>query len=102
MAEWGGILRAIYYLVAFILIFAVIALIPAGKSIITRLGSQSVWVYALHYGAVYLYFGRLEGINVRPIWIFPTALLTTIIFALPFWERILGDLIRPRWEREGT
>lgn len=102
MADWGGILRAIYYLVAFILIFAVIALIPAGKSIITRLGSRSVWVYALHYGAVYLYFGRLGGINVRPLWIFPTALLTTIIFALPFWEWILGGLIKPRWEREGT
>lgn len=90
-------MRAIYYLVAFILIFAVIALIPAGNSIITRLGSRSVWVYALHYGAVYLYFGRLGGMSIHPIWILPESLLVTVIFALPFWERILGGMIRPRW-----
>lgn len=99
MADWGGILRAVYYLPAFGLIFALISLAPAGKSIITRLGSRSVWVYVLHYTAVYIYFGKFNGMQNGPIWTLPVALLTTVICALPFWDRILGGLIKPRWEK---
>lgn len=99
MADWGGILRTIYYLIAFALIFALVALAPARKSIISQLGSRSVWVYALHYGAVYLYFGKLGGMEYRPIWIVLVALLVTIICALPFWGRLLGGMIRPKWEQ---
>ena len=49
--------RLIFYIVAFILVYAVLLLVPRGKAFFTKLGSRTLQVYILHR---FLYMAELE------------------------------------------
>jgi fucose 4-O-acetylase-like acetyltransferase len=49
--------RLIYYIVAFVLVFCVLLLIPRGKAFYSRFGSRTLQVYILHR---FLYLAELE------------------------------------------
>lgn len=49
LLPYGGLYRGIYYVIAFILVIAVIAVTPSADSVAARWGRRTLQVYALHY-----------------------------------------------------
>jgi fucose 4-O-acetylase-like acetyltransferase len=46
---YGGLYRGIYYVLAFVLVICVIAVIPSVNCVISRWGKRTLQVFALHY-----------------------------------------------------
>jgi fucose 4-O-acetylase-like acetyltransferase len=97
--QYGGLYRLGCYAVAFLLIFAVIVLIPAVRGFWTKLGSRTMSIYAFHYCFIMVICSGLiiqkhhvKFLLVRRMtegqanaWIVGIALLITVVTALrPF------------------
>ena len=103
----GGLLRGGYYIVVFVLIFALIALVPTTKSIISTWGSHTLSVYVLHRAVIYFFMGMAGGgalIHIHfaghpGIILIPAAFVTTVILALPFWDKMLRPILHPKWKQ---
>lgn len=103
---YGGIQRCGYYIVVFVLIFALIALMPTAKSIISTWGSHTLSVYVLHRAAIYFFMGIAGGgalIHAHfarhpGIILVPAAMITTIVFSMPCWDKILRPVLHPKWK----
>lgn len=101
----GGVLRAGYYIIVLIINFSLIALIPAGKSIISILGKHTMPVYVLHRAVIYFFMGIFGGgtfinnnfPNHPGIVLVIAATLTTIALSLPFWDNCLKHILHPKW-----
>lgn len=99
------IYRAIYYVATFVLIFAIIALIPNIKNICSTWGSRSVQVYALHRGFIFIFYNVFDGIKIlhnfsdlkaQLILVCLSGILT-IILSLGIWTKPLNFIIKPKW-----
>lgn len=97
--------RLIYYAFAFILIFSVIALAPAGKHIISSMGSRSIQVYSLHRGFIYLFYYYMPAdellkicgeVNLHYV-LFGLSLLLTLILSIPVLAPPLQFILKPKW-----
>lgn len=93
---YGPVLRLFYYVIVFLICFAVIAIIPEriGKGRIAKWGSRSLQVYVIHYAFIFILFGKLD-INkwfmnipvIGRLYIFPLALLIVIICSAGILEK---------------
>lgn len=101
----GGLLRGGYYVYVFILIFVIISLLPAVKSLISTWGSHTLSVYTLHRVVIYFFMGIAGGgllidkhfADHPGMILIPAAILTTILFSLPFWDKMLRPILHPKW-----
>lgn len=100
--------RLIYYAVAFILIFSVIALAPTGKHIISGMGSRSIQVYSLHRGFIYLFYYYMPAdellkicgeINLHYV-LFGLSLLLTLVLSIPILAPALQFILKPNWQKK--
>ncbi len=95
----GCLLRLAYYAVAALIGGSVIVLVPNKTrfGICGRLGQRTLAVYGLHYGAIYIIY---ELFNLKPVFadalghydewvIIPLSVLTTLIFSLSFFNKML-------------
>lgn len=103
-AAFGGLMRAAYYVVSFLLIGCVIALTPQKQILTTAFGSRTVQAYALHTLLLRLfnYFGvkpltQLFGISslTMALILIPVALLITVICSLKILEKPFDLLLSP-------
>ena len=99
--------RMIYYVVAFVLIFAVIALAPTGKHIISGMGSRSIQVYSLHRGFIYLFYHYMPAdkllkqcgeVNLHFV-LLGLSLLLTLILSLSVLAPALQVILKPNWKK---
>lgn len=97
--------RLIYYAVAFILIFSVIALAPTGKHLISSMGSRSIQVYSLHRGFIYLFYYYMPAdellnicgeVNLHYV-LFGLSLLLTLLLSIPILAPALQCILKPKW-----
>lgn len=100
--------RLIYYMVAFVLIFSVIALAPAAKCIISGMGSRSIQVYALHRGLIYLFYHYMPAdellkicgeVNLHFV-LLGLSLLLTLALSIPLLAPILQSILKPKWMKK--
>lgn len=100
--------RGIYYVAVFILIFAIITLIPNIKNICSTWGSRSVQVYALHRGFIYIFYNVFHGqdflekvsdVKAQLILMSLSAILT-VILSLGIWTKPLNFILKPKWNNE--
>ena len=102
---FGGLLRGGYYVYVFIFIFAIVALVPVSKSVISVWGSHTLSVYTLHRAVIYFFMGMAGGRKLIDIYfpghpgviLVPAAVITTILFSLPFWDKLLQPILHPKW-----
>lgn len=100
--------RLIYYIVAFILVFAVLLLVPRGKAFFTRFGSRTLQVYILHR-FLYLadlqfewwnhdiFAGRKGAVLMTLIAVALTFILSLKPFEIPF--KLIGKINLKKLER---
>lgn len=100
--------RLIYYIIAFILVFAVLMLIPRGKAFYTRFGSRTLQVYILHR-FLYLadleyewwnhdiFMGRKGAVLMTLIAVAVTFILSLKPFEIPF--KLIGKINFKKLER---
>lgn len=97
--------RLLYYAVAFILIFSVIALAPIGKHSISGMGSRSIQVYSLHRGFIYLFYYYMPAedllnmcgeVNLHFV-LLGLSLLLTLLLSIPALARPLQLVLKPNW-----
>ena len=62
--RYGGIFRGTYYVIALALILAVIALTPSVNCFVTKWGSRTLQVFALHFSALRI---LQDGMNLKGI-----------------------------------
>lgn len=103
---YGAGIRLIYYVVVFLVCFAVMSLIPRkiGKGQIAKWGGRSMQVYVLHYGFIFLLFGKLQidgRLSNLPVighlYVIPLALVITLICSLKIFEKPFGMLLYPKY-----
>lgn len=98
----GGPIRYIYYVIVFIIMFAIISLFSQTKDKrIYKPGKNTLPVYILHYIPIrFLFFGQLNPMvwmnKILPICptllIFPIALVITLVLSLDFWNKPINLL----------
>ncbi len=82
-ADYGGLLRLMWYVAAMIIVFAWIAVMPSVHSIFTTWGGRTMQVYTLHYIPMLLFFGMFNGSNwVQSVWPEHYLILVLIISCL--------------------
>ena len=103
LEDYGGLIRILWYLVAFILIAALISVVPQKRFFFSVWGSRTLAVYMLHYIPLTLYRGPLHGFS----WIqrnlpgYPVcivaciALAVTVVLSLPPFTAFVNILIDP-------
>lgn len=106
LAVYGGLFRLGWYVVAGIISFCVIALVPRKlpTGIIARFGSRSIQTYSLHYLFLKaLYYGIhidkvYERFSTSRTWIiiFPIAVVLTVLCSLKIWEPIFNFILKPK------
>ena len=98
---YAGLIRLIYYALAFILVFVLISLTPDRKTVFTWIGKNTLSVYMLHYFFIDLLDGRVQisaitqGISGKilvPSFIV-LALFITIICGNPLFEKLCRKLV---------
>ena len=107
LENWGGLLRAGYYGAVILFIFSLIALTPTIKCVVSKWGSNTLAVYVLHRVVIYFFMGLAGGAvfieKYAPyhpgVVLIPAAVITTIFFALPFWQRLLTPILKPKYKR---
>lgn len=110
LLPFGGICRGIYYVVAMLLIVAVLAVAPEGKSVFSKWGKRSIQVYALHFPLIKVLTDRF-GIEelCRGIWpqhyavfVPVLALLLTVFLSLGIWEPFFNLLMNPEKPKQAA
>ena len=66
--EFGALLRFGWYIVALLVVFALIALMPSVHTIFTRWGSRTMQVYVLHHLPQDILFNEVGGILAFELW----------------------------------
>lgn len=103
---WGFWFRLVHYIIAILLTFGLIALIPDKKCVISTWGTRTMNVYALH-GLFREFFKGDFGFAKRLSIVLPNHLMgitiiislcVTIFFSLPFWERPMCAILYPSWK----
>lgn len=104
MLPYGGIYRAVYYVVAFVLIFALTAVVPSRKLFFSTWGKRSVQVFALHEIVMNL---LLKKVHLKQflVKLYPAhygllvpivALIVTIVLSWkglePFFEKLMNPV----------
>lgn len=106
---YGPVLRLLYYAGVFLVCFAVMAIIPdrLGKGKIAKWGSRSLQVYVIHYGFLFVLYGKLhidQWLMNLPVigrlYIFPLAFLIVVICSAGVLERPFRMLINPPYKEE--
>ncbi len=102
---YGGIIRFIYYGVAFVLVFAWIAIAPQKKSFLSTIGSRSLYVYFSHYILIYvlIYLLKIDvwimhmfpGIGYK--WIVVASIFVTWICSMKWWGKVLDPILIIKW-----
>lgn len=103
LLPWGGLYRGLYYILALLLVLCVLALVPSVDCVVTRWGSRSIQVFALHYPiitALQKVF-HLQDV-LHSIWpahyglLVPVvALGVTVILSLEIWQPFFRRLMNP-------
>lgn len=103
MFPYGGWLRALYYIVAFVFIVAVAAIAPKFRSIFSTFGTRTVQVFVLHEPIMYILLKKVK-LNEIYMTYFPglydlmvvlTALALTLVLSLFIFEPFFRWLINP-------
>ncbi|MCD7744989.1 MAG: hypothetical protein LUI13_06890 [Lachnospiraceae bacterium] len=103
MLQWGGVYRAVYYILVTYLIFCLISITPNIKCVISSWGQRTLQVFALHYPILYALSVRCDLeerlIALMPAhyeWLFAiAALLLTVVLSLKIWTPFFTWLMRP-------
>lgn len=103
-ADYGGLLRAAYYVVAFVLIGCVIALTPHAGTFVTPFGSRTVQAYSLHIVLLRIFakyaaepLMRLVGAQsfIFVIDLVAISLIVTAVCSLKIFEKPFAVLLSP-------
>lgn len=82
----GPLIRLVYYVGAFLLVFCILSLIPALKGLSSKIGQNTLTVYILHPLIITLFFEVLPGskyINaIWPTFTIPAVFLITLILVI--------------------
>ncbi|MGN0521692.1 MAG: acyltransferase family protein [Eubacterium sp.] len=83
LEQYAGLFRLGHYIIAFALIFAVIALIPNVKTFFTKLGSRTLSIYTFHTALIYV-LRRVFDLDdvMKAIWPAHYEMLTFVVVAL--------------------
>ncbi|MCD8013071.1 MAG: acyltransferase family protein [Lachnospiraceae bacterium] len=109
MLRWGGMYRAVYYVLVEFLIFCVIAVIPNIRCVISVWGQRTLQVFALHYPILYTLSKRCD-LEDRLMSLMPAhyewliaiaAFLLTVVLSLKIWTPFFTWLMRPGRKDEG-
>ena len=104
LTPYGGLLRAAYYIISFILIGCLIALTPQKETFLTPFGSRTVQAYSLQ-----IVFNRLFVVYIAPVLIeklgissaifavdlIPTAIIIAMLCSLKILEKPFNLLLSP-------
>lgn len=104
---FGGLYRLGYYIVAFLIGSAVIAIIPNkfGNGFVAKLGSRSLQIYSLHYVVLEIIIDVLHAdvwfAKIFPDWhpkliIFPITFIAIFVCSLKFWQPIMNVILKPK------
>jgi fucose 4-O-acetylase-like acetyltransferase len=104
--EWGGLYRLLQYLVAALLTFCVIAVIPSKRGPLTYIGQRTRAVYAFHWAFIKLFYEVLGGDAwARSVWpahyqvlFLLVAVVIALLTSLKPFELLIDRLIVPRKE----
>lgn len=109
LEDYAGLFRLGHYALAFVLIFAIIALTPNIKSFITTLGSRTLSIYTFHTVTIYI-LRRVFDLDdiMKAIWPAHYEMLTFVVAALiilftslkPF-NTLLTKIISPKLSKSG-
>ncbi len=105
-SEYGCLLRAVYYIIVFAMVFSIAVLIPEKRiPLITAMGGRTLPVYAFHLSVIDILWG-ICGLGtviftyttgtLMYACIFATALVIVVITSLPIFDSLLKKMITPR------
>lgn len=105
---YGGLYRMVYYVIAAGLSFLLLLATPTKRYFFTSWGTRSMTIYVFHRIAMDL-FTRPDMIKGKSIaeylianskteWIFVIAMVIVFVCGLPFLEKILIFIVKPRWK----
>lgn len=103
-APWGGVLHLGLYALSFLLIFALVVLIPARRiPLISRTGKYTLAIYGLHYQIILIlnHFKQPKTFlrTCCPDLYLPAyvalALVLVLVLSLPCFDRFLRTITRP-------
>lgn len=86
--DYAALIRAGYYLIVFITVIAIIALIPSVKCMVSKFGSRTLQVYAIHYSILYLIMNTcgikawLNGMNMKLAFLVMVAIAAVLTLVL--------------------
>ena len=99
MQKWGFVTRLVYYVVASVVSFAVIVLVPKKTpfGICAKLGQRTLAVYSFHYIAIFYIFEKykfrdfvIENFGTKGVWIIiPIAIAITLFFSINIFQKAL-------------
>lgn len=78
---WGACLRAALYIVELLMTFSVISLVPRRNLLISKLGTRTISVYALHYHFIILVSQLFPD---RLLIFVPAAIIVTFILSIKY------------------
>ncbi|MDN4638875.1 acyltransferase family protein [Agreia sp. PsM10] len=92
---WAGAVRLAVIVVAVILSFAFLVLVPRRRTIFTDLGQATLYIYLLHTFVLYPFreSGILEGDT--PFWYLPAMILFAIVVTFLLASRPVQKIFRP-------
>lgn len=61
LEEWGGLFRLLQYIISSLLIFCVIAIVPARRNRFSYIGQRTRTIYALHWLLINIFYNGLQG-----------------------------------------
>ena len=84
LQNFGFFIRLLAYIITSVMGFAILQIIPKGKTIFTKFGTRTMAVYVFH---VILYFILVyEGVRLRTYKLLLLSLLVTLIFSLKIFS----------------
>jgi len=92
---WAGAVRLAVIVVAVILSFAFLVLVPRRRTVFTDLGQATLYIYLLHTFVLYPFreSGILEGDT--PLWYLPAMILFAIVVTFLLASRPVQKIFRP-------
>lgn len=104
--DWGALLRAAYYAVAGLLVFAVISLCPRKKFKISKYGRKTLQIYTYHRPILYIMkyaglFHLIKQVGEGWEWIAIILIIAlTALLCMNFWSVPLNYLLNPKERKE--